>query len=227
MTTPQDPQKANLGQICPPIGPDIEFCPACGYSNPTGLECSTCEDRRRAEADEEAKKKAWDIKRLGGLKAYDFFTFKNYGNQKAIEMTHGYPGLNLYLWGAAGVGKTHLATAVVRQFPDGIVVKPQQILRRLRGLKNGEEEQKVIDKLANKEHMVIDDLGVEKTTAFSLSSLYEIIEARDMAYKKGLIITSNLSLGALAERLGDDRITSRIAGMCRVVEIAGKDHRIK
>lgn len=201
-------------------------CPKCGDTLDGG-ECFLCRERAEQERVEVEKARAWDIKRLGGLKAYEAFTFAKYGNQAAIDKCEGYPDNNLYIWGLAGVGKTHLATAIIRQFKDGIVVKPQHIFRKLRGLKSGEDEQAVIDKLARKAHMVIDDLGVEKSSAFSLSALYEIIEARDMNYTKGLIITSNLSLAGLAERLGDDRITSRIAGMCRVVQITGDDYRIK
>lgn len=201
-------------------------CPKCGDPMDGG-ECFLCRERAEQERVEVEKARAWDIKRLGGLKAYEAFTFAKYGNQAAIDKCDGYPDLNLYIWGAAGVGKTHLATAIVRQFKDGIVVKPQHIFRKLRGLKSGDEEQAVIDKLARKAHIVIDDLGVEKSSAFSLSALYEIIEARDMNYAKGLIVTSNLSLAGLSERLGDDRITSRLAGLCKVVQITGNDWRLK
>lgn len=200
-------------------------CPKCEEPM-EGKDCYPCREREKTERVEEARRRAWDIKRLGGLKAYEQFTFANYKNQPAIDKCDGFPDTNLYLWGAAGVGKTHLATAIVRMFPEGIVVKPQHIFRKLRGLKSGDDEQAVIDKLARKPYLVIDDLGVQKDTAHSLSALYEIIDARDMGYAKGLIVTSNLSLAALAERIGDDRITSRLAGMCRVVEIGGKDQRI-
>jgi DNA replication protein DnaC len=106
-----------------------------------------------------------------------------------------------------------------------VVARPAQIFRRVRGIKSGAEEQAIIDRIAAIPQLVIDDIGVEKNTGFSLAVLYEIIDARDMAYNKGLIVTSNLSLGALADRLGDDRVTSRLAGMCKVVEITGPDRR--
>lgn len=200
-------------------------CPKCGYSFINGV-CDRCAEMEEVERKNAERIKAWDIKRLGGIKAYESFTLDNYANKAAISMCDGYPDINLYIWGAAGVGKTHLATAIVRQFGNAILVKPQHIFRKLRGLKSGEEEQAVIDKLASKVYIVIDDLGVEKSSAFSLSSLYEIIESRDMNYVKGMIVTSNLSLAGLAEKLGDDRITSRLAGMCKIVEITGGDHRL-
>lgn len=42
----------------------------------------------------------------------------------------------------------------------------------------------------------------------------------------GLIITSNLSLDNLRARFADDRLTSRIAGMCKILEITGADRRL-
>lgn len=200
-------------------------CPVCGEVM-DGQECWSCKERAERAHQEQERQRAVDIKRLGGLKAYERFTLDTYENKEAIEACTGYPNCNLYLWGAAGVGKTHLATAIVRGCLRAVVVKPAQIFRKLRGIKSGAEEQAMIDRIAAIPQLVIDDLGVEKRTEFSMASLYEIIDARDMNYTKGLIVTSNLSMGALSERLGDDRITSRLAGMCKVVEITGKDRRI-
>lgn len=220
-------EKASLGagEAIPELK-NKEFCPKCGFPVAIGETCQQCVEDKALEEKKAIAAKAWDIKRLGGLKAYERFTFDNYDNKAAIDKCEGYPDINLYLWGLAGTGKTHLATALVRFWDDGRVVKPQAILRRLRGLKSGKDEQAVLDTLAGFPHLVIDDLGVEKSTAFSLSSLYEIIESRDMAYRTGLIVTSNLSLTALAEKLGDDRIASRLAGMCRVIQITGTDRRL-
>jgi len=170
--------------------------------------------------------KQYEIHRLGGLKAYEQFTFEKYTNKSAIDKCAGFPNNNLYIWGKSGTGKTHLATAIIRGMPNATVYKPAHIFRKLR-MKDGAEEQSIIDGIAKMPVLLIDDLGVEKKTDFSISMLYEIIEQRDMNYQKGLIVTSNLSLGALAERIGDDRICSRLAGMCKIIELTGEDHRIK
>lgn len=188
--------------------------------------CPACSERVERERQEIERQRALDIKRLGGIKAYEDFTLGSYDNLKVIKTCEGYPGINLYIWGTAGVGKTHLATAFVRQFPAGMVIKPVEIFRSCRGLKDGRDEQAAINKIIQLPYLVIDDLGVDKRTDFSLTVLYEIIDAWDMQSRKGLIVTSNLSLQALSERLGDDRIPSRLAGMCRVVEIGGPDRRI-
>ena len=202
----------------------VPFCPACGFPL-RGDTCLACAEAAAAAKAEEERDRLRDIKRLGGLKAYDKFTLAAYDNKQAIESCEGYPDVNLYIWGPAGSGKTHLATAICRGYREAVVAKPSHIYRKTWGIKNGEEVQAVIDKIAAMPLLVIDDLGADKATEAGLSLLYEIIEARDMNYRKGLIITSNLSLAALAEKLGDDRITSRINGMSKVVKVDGKDRR--
>jgi DNA replication protein DnaC len=75
------------------------------------------------------------------------------------------------------------------------------------------------------ELLILDDVGAEKFTEWSIEILYKIINER---YEKKLntIIISNLSLSELAQRVGD-RITSRIAEMCEIKKITGEDKRIK
>ena len=106
-------------------------------------------------------------------------------------------------------------------------MKPQHIYRACRGLKDGQEEQAAINKFRDIPYLVVDDLGSDKKTDWSFSTLYEIIDGRDMYERTGMIITSNLSLGDLAARLDDDRIISRINGMCKIIQLTGKDGRDK
>jgi len=209
----------------------LPICEKCGKRHE--LEpCESClqivKDKKYQEfLDQQQKEtqKTKDIKRLGGVKPYEDFTIEKYDNKSIISECSAYPQRNLFLWGKAGTGKTHLATAIIRQFSNGIVYKPQRILRECR-FKNPNEEQSAIDKFINLPNILIDDLGVDKSTGFSFSVLYEILDGRDMERKNGLIITSNLSVDNLADRLGDDRICSRIYGMCKIIEITGRDWRI-
>lgn len=97
-------------------------------------------------------------------------------------------------------------------------------MRMIRGMK-GAEEAAFIESLASKKILVIDDLGVGRGTEFTLSVLYEIIEERTHRGLNGLVITSNLTLDQIAQKFGDDRLTSRISGMCRVLKIDLPDWR--
>ena len=74
--------------------------------------------------------------------------------------------------------------------------------------------------------LLLDDLGAEKVSDFTLQTLYDLLDRR---YGECLetLITSNLTLGQLAEHYGlhGDRLASRIAGMGTTLAIKGKDRR--
>lgn len=72
---------------------------------------------------------------------------------------------------------------------------------------------------------VLDDIGVEKVSEFVEEFMYMLINRQ---YEKvyPIVITSNLPLSQLAEKLGD-RILSRIKEMCEIIEIKGEDRRLK
>jgi DNA replication protein DnaC len=78
-------------------------------------------------------------------------------------------------------------------------------------------EQQVIDKYNECHLLVLDDFGTSKPTDFVLQTLYLIINHR-YDYLKKIILTSNLTLGEVAELFGDDRIISRIERMCEIIE---------
>jgi DNA replication protein DnaC len=75
------------------------------------------------------------------------------------------------------------------------------------------------------DYLILDDLGAEKTTDFTRSILYQIIDYR-YNYEKPTIITSNLDVKQIAERF-DDRIASRIISLCPVITLENKDYRME
>ena len=176
------------------------------------------------------------VKMLGGEKPYREFTLEKYqiapGNRLAYERAkHLNPATeNLYLWGACGVGKTHLVSATARRcFEETLsvmILRAAQLSRKVR-MKDPDQEQAIIDGFVNTEFLVLDDLGTGADTLFSRQIIQEILDGRDSSDRAGLVITSKYSLDALAAKFGDDTISSRLAGMCRVVEVTGNDHRLK
>lgn len=172
---------------------------------------------------------------FGGEKPLREFRFDRYevttGNREAFLRARGFHALrdNLYLWGPCGVGKTHLACALARlQAEKGLTMsflKPPQLFRKVRR-REGSEEQQVIDRFIREDLLVLDDLGIGNETPFGRQILQEILDGRDYRGRAGLVITSKYSLDDLARKFDDDTISSRIAGMCRVVEVRGSDHRI-
>jgi DNA replication protein DnaC len=78
-------------------------------------------------------------------------------------------------------------------------------------------EYELVEYYSNLDFLILDDFGVEKTTEWSFQLLYIIINNR-YEYEKITVFTSNYSLQELAGKLGDERITSRIQQMCRIIE---------
>ncbi len=137
----------------------------------------------------------------------------------------------IFMHGDVGTGKTHIAYALHKNAPKAKMRtrfwNTVELFRDIR-------EEISRDRYA-KEHpvekclewegiLILDDVGVEKTTDFVVESFYLIVNKRynDML---PMIITSNYSLDALADKVGD-RIVSRIAESCTVVPLMGADRRV-
>jgi DNA replication protein DnaC len=99
---------------------------------------------------------------------------------------------------------------------------PKMIYKCRRDYKDNTEYQD--DLLTSGSVLILDDIGVEKVSEFVEEFMYLLINTQ---YEKvfPVIITSNLPLSQLAEKLGD-RIVSRIKEMCDVIEIKGEDKRL-
>ena len=216
------------------------ICPTCqqevSYLGESGrcYECSEAENLKRRVAInlKEKEEKLFD----GVEKALREFSFEKFnvtdGTKEAFESAKVFnlQKDNLFLWGSAGVGKTHLAYSIARaQIKSGgtsaKIIRTTELLRGLRGT-TGTEEDTAIKKYSTIDCLVIDDLGVGRATEYAITILYEIIDKRYMSYKNGLIITSNLSLGDMSKKIEDDRLLSRLAAMCKVVRLTGDDRRL-
>jgi DNA replication protein DnaC len=92
-------------------------------------------------------------------------------------------------------------------------------------MKSPEDEQRVLEGFIRVPVLVVDDVGAGSETAYARQALQEILDGRDFEDRGGLVVTSQFSLNALSGRLNDRSIPSRLAGMCRVIEIRGPDHR--
>jgi DNA replication protein DnaC len=201
--------------------------------------CPACQDafeKERTKEQQALARRNELVGLLGGDKPYREFTFELYqvtpGNQLAYQRCQEFnPATeNLYLWGPCGVGKTHLAYAAARRcFQETLsaTIQPAGQLTRKVRMKDPAQEQTAVERFACVDVLILDDLGIGTDTAYGRQLVQEILDRRDFANRAGLVVTSKYSLGALAEKLQDDSIPSRLAGMCTVVQIQGADARIR
>ena len=131
--------------------------------------------------------------------------------------------------GGPGLGKTHLSLAIAKNAIDkgyGVIyVSAPAILSKLENERfsrksNTENTEQIIMEC---DLLIIDDLGTEFTTKFSVSAIYNIINSRTIA-SKPTIISTNLSIAELQEKYSI-RTISRIIGMLDRVEFVGSDIR--
>jgi len=85
-------------------------------------------------------------------------------------------------------------------------------------------EQDAIAEYTKPSVLILDDLGAEKTTDYSLTSLYLIIDERINNLKR-TIVTTNLTLKEIEEKM-DARVASRLSGM-KIIKLTMPDHRKK
>jgi|WetSurMetagenome_2_1015567.scaffolds.fasta_scaffold00348_13 DNA replication protein DnaC len=150
----------------------------------------------------------------------------------------------LFIHGMPGRGKSFLAAALIRarmatqsvpaRIQDPTVIAPNMFWTSLPGLlleikssfkvNTITSEDEIIKKYSTIEFLTLDDLGAEKTSEWVLQVLYQIIDAR-YGSVMNTVVTSNLSLVEVGNRLGS-RIASRIAGMCSIIELQGRDRRV-
>lgn len=195
----------------------------------------------------EAKAKAkWareiGAKCLGGFRAADDYRAARFIPSKvttpAFDAATSFDAAteNLYLFGPTGSGKSHLAVIAARRsferpgsdWPNRVrTLTPMEISRAVRACDGAAQEDRALEDIINRKVLVLEDIGVAKDTEFLVSIIYEIINRRYQNNAGGLIVTSNLGLGELAAKLGDDRVSSRLVQMCRVFNLAAEsDHRM-
>ena len=212
------------------------YCKRCNYPLRDNR-CLNCEKVKAIKKESDN----FQAMLLGGKKPMEVFTLEKFlatkNNKAAIEFAKAFDPTkdSWYLYGPTGSGKTHLATATIRRFyvpnEDRFIVEKASNLPRevRRGMysKDPDGESSAIYRFIRADYLMIDDLGVGKDTEYSLTIFHEILDGRDLSMKNGMIITSNLSLDQLGNKLKDDRIPSRIAGLCKVMSLEEEiDHRM-
>jgi len=226
---------------------DEAACPRCGGTGfvivvREGLEAARPCDCRRSRQDELRRRLASIPRRYRHCTLEGFFS-RNPSHERALALARRvvqeFPGgrYGLLFTGPCGVGKTHLAAAVLRELVEtrgarGLFTEFGRLLRRLQDTYDRGSEtpsREVIDPVLLADVLVLDDLGATRTTPWVIETLGLILGER-YDQDRLTLITTNLPLEAppgeetLADRIGD-RLASRLVEMCWVVPMEGEDFR--
>ena len=139
---------------------------------------------------------------------------------------------SLLFTGETGLGKTFLSGCIARAVADGgysvVYDTAIRLLADYEAAKfgeNTEENRGRTEKYTACDLLIIDDLGTEMVTQFTISALYSVINDRLMAHKP-VILSTNLSPEELRTRYSA-QIASRILGTYQVLQFLGNDIRMK
>ena len=151
-----------------------------------------------------------------------------FGYCKAYAEDFGKGSPSLLLYGMTGLGKTHLSLAIagkaVERGHGVIYTTSQNLFNRLEREKFGRSEDNTTEQsILDCDLLIIDDLGAEFSTQFTVSVLYNIINCRDLEGRP-TIISTNLT----PEKIKDvysDRIASRILSNYVILQFDGADIR--
>lgn len=146
---------------------------------------------------------------------------------KEYVLNFGKTHENLLFLGDTGLGKTHLTLAIV----SGVIEKGYNVVySSAYNLLSAVEKEHFsgnsgdsYEAMLECDLLVIDDLGAEFTSPFTLSVLYNLINTRVLS-KKATIINTNLNLPEIEKRY-TPRIASRLIGNYTARKFFGRDIR--
>lgn len=177
----------------------------------------------------------------------DFTTYDNETLEEALnrsrKLADAFPVVDrgLFFLGDPGVGKTHLAAAILKQVvltrgARGIFYDTRDLLKMIRGTYNAvvkATELEVLRPVMDADLLVLDDLGAEKTSEWVEETLNLIVNTR-YNERRITIFTSNYpdvppdanpDVTSLHDRIGF-RMRSRLHEMCDFLDLEGADYRM-
>lgn len=182
------------------------------------------------------------MKSYGGFEQLLDLRWDNYevheGNKRAVWLLENKTSLavkhapGLFLHGTVGSGKTHLIAAILNSFIDWKIqlqesghsspvtafwISMSFYIESLR------ESPKLRQRAFDAGVLFIDDFGTKDATPWVMDQIYQLIEHRS-SRRLQTFITSNVSLEDIRAKY-DERVESRIKGLCIPVQIKGQDRR--
>ena len=213
-------------------------CDLCNDGGYVGLKLCKCIKAMVSES------KYAESRLAGGLldKTFENFSLSYYeGDEKkrmdeilkgCIRYCDNFPNdssSGLLFLGGTGLGKTHLSAAIANKISakgfSVIYESAQQIFDTCDAVRFNRLELSERTKYENCKLLIIDDLGAECITQYSVSALTGLIDLRIVNGKK-TVISTNLTPAAIRKTYGE-RMFSRLFGEFRVLQFVGKDIRMQ
>jgi len=214
-------------------------CPDCNDGGYIGLKLCHCVKAMLASENYQESKLA------GGLlgKTFDNFSLDYYAEGEERERMgqivtackkfaaafpdNSYNGI--FFYGGTGLGKTHLSAAIAQEIVakgySVIYESAQQIYDTLDAVRFNRLDLSERKKYETCSLLIIDDLGAECISQYSISALTSLIDLRIVNGKK-TIISSNLDHNGI-KKTYNERLYSRLLGEFRVLRFMGKDIRMQ
>jgi DNA replication protein DnaC len=181
---------------------------------------------------------------------FDNFSSYNESLARALDVARRLPdrferaaareqvGRGVFLDGQPGVGKTHLAVAVLKAIiaksnASGLFYDTRDLLRVIRSTYDPSirtTELQVLRPVMNVDVLVLDDLGAEKTSEWVEETMNLIVNTRYNERRMTLFTSNYLDVpddtdpNSLLFRIGH-RMRSRLHEMCDFIEMDGADYR--
>lgn len=135
----------------------------------------------------------------------------------------------LIMLGKTGLGKTHLSLAIAGAVIDkgynvyyGSVPSVMNKLEK-EHFGRGNTEENLLEEICECDLLILDDLGAEFSTQFTVAQLYNVLNTR-MINNLPTIISTNLTMCEIEEKYSQ-RVASRIVGNCVPIQFCGRDVR--
>lgn len=204
--------------------------------------CQAEAERQRKEA--EAQRERMDrikCRKAQGLQdryLYDYTFANDNGQNPLMDKARAYVehwdeayrnNTGLLLFGDVGTGKSFFAGCIANALLDRdvpvLMTNFPTILNKLTGMFS-EDRGELIASLGTYDLLILDDLGVERSTEYAMEQMLHVIDCRYRS-RKPMIVTTNLKLDEIKNPpdLAHARIYDRILERCAPILFAGKNFR--
>lgn len=237
---------------CSGCGARVEYTYSENLLRFTNRECEQCIKKEMMSREEHDKKKLSEFLERKDDEILKIIKISGtpeiFAKAKAKDFKTRFEKDNYFITGPVGTGKTHLSVAMLREYIEELPVRniggkyqidvkdaspvfinvPELLLEIRSSFQEDstKDERELINRYSSAPFLILDDLGAEKTSEWALQTLYIIINRRCTDTATRTIITSNLTLESVSKKL-EERIASRIRGMCKVIKLQGKDWRVQ